>query len=159
MFAHALDRPVCYAMEIPCTPLSLSFSPLTPASTPFASLFLDNFIPSSCPISLSRSCGVARARAGVVFLRSFSPLSWRYPLSTPPWRRVPANDYLTRTHAKIAKPDLYYLTRWFKDWFARACERTKLNVKLYLLIFKIYQKITLISYHGWHFTSIYPFLF
>lgn len=64
-------------MEIPCTPLPqlLSFPPLPLMSHPFASLFLDNSIPSSLLVSLFLSYTHARRCR----LLSFSPLSQRYP--------------------------------------------------------------------------------
>lgn len=61
-------------------PLYPSFSPLY--VSPFASLFLDNSIPSSSSSPLSHPLSLARTHAGVVFLPSFSLFSRRYP--SPP---------------------------------------------------------------------------
>lgn len=73
MFVHALDRPVCHDGDSlhPSTPASLH-SPLY--VSPFASLFLDNSIPSSPSSPLSIFLSHAHAQVSSFFLLSlFSP--------------------------------------------------------------------------------------
>lgn len=108
MFAHAPDRPVCHDGDSlhPSTRASLRSHSLS-----FSSLSHPSHLSSSASPSLlvlfSLFLSHTRARAGVAFLPSFSPLATVHP---PLLSLTPASPLrlFARTQDEIVKPVLHY---------------------------------------------------